>query len=181
LAKARDLFNEGQLDVSLRMLSDLAGKGYAPAQVFLGWTFEVGKGGPPDLKEATRWYEAAARTNDAVGAYYLGCLISRERGEDEGLRWIERAADQGYAPALYRLGRLYLQLGSPEAEVKALDHMRRAAELGHPFAKRWLAIRGLKGLSGVKGFVSALKWFLCAPRLAWKMIRGGSDENLLVP
>jgi TPR repeat protein len=60
-----------------------------------------------------------------------------------GVRWLQRAADQGEAGALYNLGTCYYNgEGVPKDFDKALALLKRAADGGHEGAAQ--AIRQLK-------------------------------------
>ena len=64
----------------------------------------------------------------------------------ESIRWITKAANQGYAPAEYELGRIYLYgRGIPVDYAQALIWERKAAEQGDPRAQRDLAFMYERG------------------------------------
>ena len=134
-----------------------------------------------DSEAAWRWYEKAAASGDPVGQYYFGCSVFHEYDRKEGVEWIRQAAEQGYAPALYREGLLRESGDVLERDLeRARRCMLRAAELGHPLAARWLAFRGLGGRDGVAGFFRALRWFLSVGHLALRIEADDSmDQNML--
>jgi hypothetical protein len=79
-----------------------------PPHVFLGWLCETGTAdGPPDPARARASYRMAADRGDAVGQYYLGSFIFRQGEVTEAIKELQRAAEQGYGPALYALGMLH--------------------------------------------------------------------------
>jgi len=181
--RAAALFKAGNVDEGLPDIVRLADDGYAPAQTLLGWAYEVGRGVPLDAEAAMGVYRAAAESGYRVGQYYFGVFLYRRGDAAGGVEWIRRAAEQNYAPALYRLGRLYgAGTVAPKDETKEEKYMLRAAELGHPFAQRWIARRALTGREGLWGILRALRWFASVPWLAFKL--GSDDEtdpNLLYP
>jgi TPR repeat protein len=134
------------------------------------------------LEEAERWYETAAAKGDVVGLLYLGSLLLERKEIPRGVELISRAASEGYAPALYRIGQLRaIGIGVQKDEDEAFRSMNWAAAQGHPFAQRWVAARRLRGREGVEGFFRGLSWFLRSPYLAWKLKRKEpDDENMLV-
>lgn len=178
---ALERFRRGQVDEAIREMRLLAASGYAPAQVFAGWASELGRSGPVNIDEAKRWYAAAAESGDAVGQYYLGTLLVRQGDTAAGASWIKRAATQDYAPALYRLGRLHEgAVGVEDDPEESLRLMKRAAAIGHPFAQRWIAVRGIKGREGALGVLRGLMWFVSAPVLAVRLGWNEPDDpNIL--
>lgn len=80
--------------------------------------------------------------------YDLGRHVQPSRTEN--MRWLTEAANQGYAPAEYELGRIYLYgRGVPSDYSKALVWERKAADQGDPRAQRDLAFMYESGF-GVK-------------------------------
>jgi len=180
--RARSLHEAGQVAEALRELERLRAENDAPSAVFLGWLCETGKaGGPPDPARARANYRMAADRGDAVGQYYLGSFLFRQGEVTEAIHELQRAAEQGYGPALYALGMLHASGRSvAQDEDEAFRCMTRAADAGHPFAQRWLAVRFLMGRSGLRGFFRGLWWFVCVPRLAFRLVSDEStDPNLL--
>lgn len=180
-AQARARIENGDVRGGLDLLNPAAERGSTPAQVYLGWICERGLDGVVDVAGAREWYERAARAGDYVAEFYLGVLLLRVWNDAQGIEWLRHAASRGYAPAYYRLARLYESgVAVPRSEVHALENLRMAASRGHPFAQRAMAIRGLKWHEGVAGFVRALKWFVSTPLMAIRY-RSTEDENLLIP
>ena len=64
----------------------------------------------------------------------------------ESISWTTKAANQGYVPAEYELGRIYLYgRGIPVDYAQALIWERKAAEQGDPRAQRDLAFMYERG------------------------------------
>lgn len=93
-----------------------AEQGYAPALVNLGMCYYHGDGVTQNRATAIDYYEEAAILGHATGQFNLGvCYSSGEvcgckAGEDVGVRWVRRAALQGYEPALEYLEKYQLSL-----------------------------------------------------------------------
>ncbi len=80
------------------------------------------------------------------------------------MRWIKRAADQGYAPAQYNLGLLYFRnRGVIGDDAEAATWYRRAAEQGYAPAQGGLGYMLAYGAGVDKNHVQAYMWF----ELAW--------------
>src|SRR5215475_5516183 len=78
----------------------------------------------------------------------------------EGARlWAEKAAAQGRAGAMARLGDLYHNaLGVARDPIKAAQWWQRAAELGHPEAQAMLGAAYLAGKGVPQDRARALQW-----------------------
>jgi uncharacterized protein len=77
----------------------------------------------------------------------------------ESIRWLTEAANRGYAPAEYELGRIYLYgRGIPADYVKALLWESKAAEQGDPRAQRDLAFMYERGFGVPADPAKAADW-----------------------
>jgi uncharacterized protein len=77
----------------------------------------------------------------------------------ESIRWITRAANQGYVPAEYELGRIYLYgRGIPVDYAQALIWERKAAEQGDPRAQRDMAFMYERGFGVAADGAKAAEW-----------------------
>lgn len=180
--RARLRYDDGDLEAAVRELKSLCAENDPPSAVFLGWLCETGKfTGTPDLTQAETNYRIAADRGDAIGQYYLGTFLFRQGEFAAAIGQLERAAEQGYAPALYSLGMLRLAgRGVARDEAEAVRCLARAADGGHPFAQRWIAARALQGRAGVRDFLRGLWWFMCVPRLAFRLSSDDTvDPNIL--
>ena len=116
---------------------------YAPAKAFLGRALLQGEVLPPDpgraeilLQEAAEAGIAAAQT-DLGRAYLTGSPLRRD--PEAGLVLLEAAISQGSSSAMTALGYAYWNGdGVPQDRAKARELLGRAADLGHPSAKRFM-------------------------------------------
>ena len=75
------------------------------------------------------------------------------------MNWLERAANQGYAPAEYELGRIYLYGHGVDMDyAKALVWEQKAAEQGDPRAQRDLALMYERGFGVTADPAQAADW-----------------------
>ena len=121
-------------------------QGYAPAKAYLGRALLRGEVLPPDLGRAEILLQEAAEAGisaaqtDLGSAYLTGSPLPRD--PEAGLRWLEAAISQGSSSAMTVLGYAYWNGdGVPQDRVKAQELLGRAAELGHPSAKRFMESR----------------------------------------
>ncbi len=115
----------------------LANKGDAEAQYHVGMMYNNGIGTQQDLGQALEWFRKSAASNDALGAYKLGCYYDGQGAgivasdADEALKHKLVAAKAGYALAQYDVGNLYDRRGNPE---EALRWWKMAGDQGYPAA-----------------------------------------------
>ncbi|WP_200182570.1 tetratricopeptide repeat protein [Ectothiorhodospira mobilis] len=73
----------------------------------------------------------------------LGLFFMGEGQYDRALPWLQKAAEQEYAEAMYWLGRCHVAgQGVEQDEDAGLEWIRRAAERGHGIARRQMAALG---------------------------------------
>ena len=121
------------------------------------------------MAQAGQWFEWAANTGSVQGTYGVFAVRFHQGRYTEAKDCAERAASQGYTPAIYNLGRLYeAGKGVSVDRKKALEYLERAAAQGHLLAKRQIAVSLLKGHRGVIRMpLGLLMWF----KVVWSMVR----------
>ncbi|WP_148210566.1 SEL1-like repeat protein [Beijerinckia indica] len=106
----------------------------------------------------------------AGAQYHLALLLQEGTAHAEGndqatdLRaaafWYGKAADQGLAPAQYRLGLLYEKGFGVDRDLhKATDLYRQAAEQGNTRAMHNLAVLSAESENGPPDYAASVKWF----------------------
>jgi len=118
------------------------------AEYRLGLLCEQGLGGERDTEAASEWFQKAAQhgsvpamirvgfesgSNTQETAYFqyaAGTALLYGNGvpkdEAKGLLFLQKSADQGYAPALFQLARVYSDgLGVSKDEAKAIDYYEK--------------------------------------------------------
>ncbi|WP_431204246.1 tetratricopeptide repeat protein [Bradyrhizobium betae] len=79
-----------------RIFIPLAERGIAPAQTYLGFLFETGRGVPQNYTEAAMWYRRAAEQGDSRAQYSLGLLYDRGQGVPQDIveasKWLNLSA-----------------------------------------------------------------------------------------
>lgn len=106
-----------------------AEKGYPPAMINLGYVAERGTPGHDGFRGAARWYERAGKSGDGQGWFKLYQVQSVDRGD------------------------------LPRDLASAHQHLRQAAELGHPAAQWTLGQLLLKGEGMPADGQAAVEWF----------------------
>jgi uncharacterized protein len=116
------------------------------AQYNLALAYEEGRVIRRNLREALRWYRAAAQAGHDGAELNLGWLYENGVGvrasPKRALHWYRRAARHDNRSAMFNLGLAYLaNSGVPPSKWKARAYFSRAAALGHQ--KAAARLRGL--------------------------------------
>ncbi len=97
----------------LKVLRDLAEKGDATAQFFVGSLHRTGEHVPQDYAEALKWFRKAAEQGNADAQFNLGLMYSEGEGvpQDyaEAVKWYRMAAEQGNTNGQFNLGVMYVR------------------------------------------------------------------------
>jgi TPR repeat protein len=172
----------GMTPAEVKMFEEAKAKaevGDPQSQSSLGGFYAIGRGVPPDKKEALIWYRKAADQGYALAKTRVGYCFEYGQGvakdEVEAVKWYRQAAEQGETGAMRKMG-LCLKngIGVAKDEVESVKWFRKlseltvnvdrkAAEAGSAHAQYQMGIYYLNGgLSGTKDYVEAVKWFRIA-------------------
>jgi TPR repeat protein len=107
---------------------------------------------------------AAALAGDPAAAYEVASRIAEGRGVAQShvqeAHWLERAANQGLAPAQFRLAGLYEKgIGVGKDLTRARDLYLAAAQKGNANAMHNLAVLYAQGINGAPDYAAAAGWF----------------------
>lgn len=161
------------LDGGLRLLSTLAEKGNARAQLNLGKFHRlIGINGKPDLKLAVSWLTKASNQNEAEAQESLADMYEQGEGVKKSLpeaeKWYQKAANLGDVFSQDRLGTIYY---NKKDFKQSYNWYLKAADQGH--ASSMVSVGNmLKSGEGVtKDLTNAARWFKKAADL------GNSDAQ----
>ena len=111
------------------------------------------------LDEAKRLAFEKAAEGDALAQYSVGHRSLMEKDFDAAVHWLDRAAEQGYAPAQDSLGSMYLYGNGVEQDFETAAYwIIKAAEQGHVPAQDRLAFMYLRGEGVELDFETAALW-----------------------
>ena len=99
----------------------------------LGYAYEFGIGTPFSIKEAMKYYEMAAKQNNAIGMTNLADLYIQENKLKKAKPLLVKAAEKEYGYAQYLLAMNFFDLYS-ENNKEALFWLERAASNDEPHA-----------------------------------------------
>lgn len=146
--------------------SKAAEQGNADAEGNLGALYFLGSGGlPKNAPLAVSWMRKSAEhgnvtMQDGVGSYYSAAsLMGGTTDPAQAIYWWSKAAENGYAPSMRRLGLAYTagQL-VPKDEAVAMSWFRKAAEKGDAAAQVSLGVAYAQGAGVPKDSSQALAW-----------------------
>lgn len=134
--------------------------GYPPAEVLLGYLYEMGSIVTKDPAQASDWYKKAAQQDDPLAEWMLGRLIFASTGSHdltEAARWLQKAAGHNDAFGEYLLAKVKME---HQDYAKAAELFRKAAMQGLPQAQQQLGLL-LKQGQGIEPDKSeAYTWLL---------------------
>ena len=129
-------------DEAARKLIRYADTGDPWAQLYVGRLYRDGGILLPNTELAACYFHDAAGQGLASAQYALGTLLLEDeevRDPAEGLRWLEKAAENGNSYAAYRLGKEYLTGRNTERDTdRAMEYFRQAADGRNQWAQYML-------------------------------------------
>lgn len=148
---ARTLLQTNELEEAIVWLGRAAEKGHPDAQTLLGLSYLTGRAVTRSPEEALKRLRPAAEKGypKAEGLLALALITTAEvRNEEEGRRWVRKAAADGDPLGQALLGELLLfgRAGVEKNEAEAAGWLRKAAEQGDAKAQYVLASMLAKGI-----------------------------------
>lgn len=107
----------------------------------------------------------AARNGDALALFEIGARYTEGRNglaadQKQAASWYQLSADNGFAPAQYRLGSMYEKGNGVDRDVqKAKSLYEQAAGQGNASAMHNLAVLYASGALGQQDYATAATWF----------------------
>lgn len=142
-------------------------KGDPTAAYEVGLRFSEGKGIPPNLEEAAKWYDRAAQAGLIPAIFRLGTFYEKGLGvkkdADTARRYYVMAAERGNAKAMHNLAVLDADGGGKGANYKSASQwFRKAAERGVADSQFNLGILYARGIGVEQNLAESYKWFTLA-------------------
>lgn len=175
----------GDYAAALAQLRPLAEYADDPkAEYLVGTMYSDGQGVRRDPRTAARFFEAAARQDDAEAAFSLGFLLYYGAGEEgdphavpaqpaAAAQWFAEAAGQGNASAEYFLGHMFRTGEGAAQDMQAARHWLVAAANQGVVEAQFEAGLLFASQGGYDDAIEAYKWFDLAARAHYP----GADEN----
>ena len=109
--EAVSLHRSGKSAQALAALTDLASKGSADAQFYLGAMYASGNGVKRDTAQALKWQLKAAEQGHVLAQYNAAVLLARgdksSRNLKEAAKWFEKAGEAGLPEAQLHMGLMH--------------------------------------------------------------------------
>ena len=143
-----------------------AEKGFSESQYRVGYCYQTGFEGDPDLALANEWYKKAALQGHVDAQYKLGHSYRVGRGTEvdmaRALEWYKEAADYGDGPAMQNIAWIYGtgQGGVEVDEVSASKWYLLAAQNGETGSQFEIARRFSDGNGIERDVAAAYSWLL---------------------
>ncbi len=155
---------EGDYEQALEYLIPAAEQGYASAQTYLGYMYEMGYGVEQSYKKAVEWYQKAADQGLAIAQFDLGNMYAEGLGVaqsyENAVLWYQKAADQGLSIAQYNLGKMYENgNGVTQSHEKAAELYQKAADQRLADAQFRLGYLYENGLGVAQSYENAVFWY----------------------
>jgi localization factor PodJL len=149
------------------MLRTAALKGDPTAAYEIGVRFAEGKGIAPNLDEAAKWYDRAARAGVVPAIFRLGTFyekgLSVTKDVDIARRYYLQAAERGNAKAMHNMAVLDADGGGKGADYKSASQwFRKAADRGVADSQFNLGILYARGIGVEQNLAESFKWFSLA-------------------
>ena len=180
--EASDLYRAGKYEASFHTYYTLAEQGNTRGQLILAGMLGEGIGTALDKEKSKGWYRRAAHNGSAEAQHHLGFICFQSKDYSGANDWYQKAAAQGYLPALWRLAWLHKKgKGVPLDPAKAYELFDEAAQRGHVFAKRDLALMLLSGHKGVRNVLKGMALlFTCTLDGIRAASSSNSDEKIKI-
>ncbi len=116
-----------------------------------------------DSQDPEVWRAIGAAFNTGLGA---------PRNADEAIRWFQRAAEAGYAPAMVSLGLRLQHPDTPRNHVAAINWFQKAADLGNPNGMIFLGFAYREATGVPSDYAKAVEWFI-------KAVEAGDTHSMI--
>lgn len=148
-------------DYAVKALTHAAEKGDIKAQMFLGRMYEEGLHSvSKSPQQAYKWYLAAAKQGEAEAQFHVACLLAKMSNNDaEGVEWLTRSADNGYAPAQVLIGKLLKAKGVEKRERQIFHYFNAAADQAFPLGYYHVAECYYLGIGVPQNLNKALEFY----------------------
>ena len=169
LVQAANHLSRGKHADAFSIYDQLSAKGYPTCQIYAGWMLFEGVGVGVDQTKAMKYFKAAAEQGEAAGMFYVGKALAINGRHEEAFSWYQRAAQQYYSPALFRVGVSYLHgIGVAPNKVLGYSCLEEAAGAGHVLARGQLAKGYLSGDRGLRMVPKGVRLLIQTAIDAWR-------------
>ncbi len=160
IREVEQLIEAEQYEGLVERLTPHAEQGYAPAQNWLGYCYQIGYGVPQNYDKAIEWYRKAANQGNADAQNNLGYCYKNGHGVPQNyakaIEWYRKAADQGNSSAQNGLGTCYY---NQQDYANAVEWLQKAANHGNATAQHNLGYCYENGHGVPRNYSKAIEWY----------------------
>lgn len=148
-----------------------ADQGLEDARFHLGNLYYLGEIVAQNHEKAFIIFEELAKKGNAhaqlmLGMYYDFQETSHGLSPEDAYYWYWQSAKQGYAPAKFNLGMMYLKGSFVKKDInEAFRLVVQSANEGFPYANKYLGDVNAEGVLVEKDIPSAIEWYKAAAEL----------------
>ena len=180
IRKAVDLANSGRFDEAVSIFRRLSELGSVYAQVQLAYLYEEGNGVEPDRTKSAELYKSAANSGVPFAVFYYARYLQKIERNGDSFGLMKLLAAEGYLPAIYKLSIMYRDgIGHDKDLEQYRYYLKYAANHGHIWAQRRLAVEMLKGKHGVRQIPGGAAKFLNMLWGAFSIARHDPNDDRL--
>lgn len=150
-----------------------ADQGYAPAQVMMGYAYEIGLVVEKNDAQAMDWYRKSAEQDNQLGEWILGRFYytgtATNRDLNQAANWFQKAAAHGDPFGEYLMGMVDLDRKNYS---EAAEMFRKAGQQGLPQAEQQLGLLFKNGQGVQQNTAEAYSWLLASSESGSKSAAG---------
>ena len=168
---ARNFYLKGNFDEAYKIWCDLANRGDADSQAWIGAMYANGDGRIASNEKSFEWYLQAAKQGHAMAAANVGAAFYMGNGVKKNIKnaiiWLKKSAEAGDLNGLFNLAVLYGKghvegISEEDSLKKAAELYKKASERGHYPSQSRLGYLYSVGKGVVKDRVQAYLWLTLA-------------------
>ena len=179
LAEARKLKSTSPKS-AIRSFELLAEKGSIFSLIHLGQIYSQGLGVKADAKIAEQYYTEADQKGSIYGSYYLSLLYIRQKNMIRARIFLEKCVEQGFAPALHKLGRIYYNGWGVKRDVKrAMKLWKQGVSMGNILSNVSLGLAYVRFRGGPSKFITGFELIISSIRRYSQVLQADPGSDLL--
>lgn len=176
---AHNLMTAKRYAEALPALEQLAGDGDAWAHEWLGYSCLYGRGVAKNPGQAAKHYEAAFEGGRHAVARYAGIANFRANAPEVALEWLRKVTSTPTSSLYWQFRVLDVNSRLERYAGECNDLLVKAADAGHLYAHRALAMRMIKGQRNFGTRLQGLRMFLGVLPQVKRIVENNLEDDLL--
>jgi TPR repeat protein len=164
---------------AIAKLEELAAKGSALSMLYIGDSYENGRGVERNVELGDQWYRKAADRGSVEAAHRLAFAYWHRHEYGKAIEELSKLSERGFTPAMFCLGSMYyVGKGVKPSVENAMKYWKMAEARGHLLAKQRLSKLFRSGEVGfirrITGYIKLI--MLIIPALRYHINYPKSDQ-----